>query len=340
MDKTVWFTRCPVPTATGMAIRQGLIDERLRSTGWQARSLAASTDPKVRQAHFDQSQDHLFRHGGNTPPIMALARGGDLRIVGMSWYDAYRAILVLPGSGIRTAADLKGRRLSLPRRNKDAVDFWRSTALRGAGQVLAGEGLSLGDVQLVPVDTDRTFVEDSRQGTSANDTLWDADFMLGHQREEAFALIRGEVDAVFTQGAQGALLRGFLGAHSVQGRPAGRLHNNDTPLLFTMSGRLIDEAPEAAAAILRAALDASAWAARHASDAHRLLAADVGLPEEMAARAYSPAIHEQLAIDLADDKVALLQAQIAGLHSLEMIPAPFDARQSIDPRPLQAALAL
>ncbi|MEW6645070.1 MAG: hypothetical protein AB1586_31510 [Pseudomonadota bacterium] len=40
--------------------------------------------------------------------------------------------------------------------------------------------------------------------------------MLGHQREEAFALMRGEIDAFYSQGAMAALVEDFLGAITIR----------------------------------------------------------------------------------------------------------------------------
>ncbi len=128
---TVWYTRCPVPTAFSLAVEQGWIDDAVAGEGLVARSLSASPDPAIRQAHFDQNLSAFFRHGGNIPPIVARSRGVDVRLIGLSWAQIPQQLLTLPGSGIGSAEDLRGRRLSLPRRVHSSVDFVRATALRG-----------------------------------------------------------------------------------------------------------------------------------------------------------------------------------------------------------------
>ncbi len=64
----LWYTRCPVPTAFGIATRNGQLESDYREVGVSFSSLATSTDSKVRQAHFEQNQPRSFRHGGNIPP--------------------------------------------------------------------------------------------------------------------------------------------------------------------------------------------------------------------------------------------------------------------------------
>ncbi len=139
-DPILWYTRCPTPTAFGISIQNGWIKEEFSSDGIAVRSLTSSSDPKVRQAHFEATQPNFFRHGGNGPPIVSRSRGADIRVVALSWNRAYKPILALPESRIRTVADLKGKRLSIPRRAKDSVDFWRATALRGISHALAAGG--------------------------------------------------------------------------------------------------------------------------------------------------------------------------------------------------------
>lgn len=60
---TLWHTRCPVPTAFSIAVQHGRLDEALRPEGVQVQSIAVSTDPQVRQAHFEQILPGFFRHG-------------------------------------------------------------------------------------------------------------------------------------------------------------------------------------------------------------------------------------------------------------------------------------
>jgi len=341
----IWCSRCPVPTATGIAIRRGMLDQALGGSGVQVRSLAASTDRSVRQSHFDQSQRLLFRHGGNGPPLMSLSRGTRIKIVGLSWHDVYRPILAMTGAGIVDATGLKGRRLSLPVRASDPFDFWRAAVLRGYSDVLASAGLSLADVDLVEVPTDRAFVDDTADADGPRGSLFGANFMLGHQREEAFALIRGEVDAIYSHGSIAVIVQGFTGAKAIADIGALRVDgaerpaNNDCPLVFTATTDLVEQMPDVVAALLREAMGAAGWARDHKDEACRLVAADVGIAEELTTKAYSPEFHRQLDIDLSKPRLAALDRQIAALSDAGFLAGPIDLAEVIDPGPLRQAKA-
>jgi ABC-type nitrate/sulfonate/bicarbonate transport system substrate-binding protein len=348
MSLKLWYTRCPTPTAFSVALHTGLIATEFAADGIDIDTLASSSDPKIRQSHFGATAPNFFRHGGNTPPLVSRSKGADIRIVAASWNAAYRPILALPESGIRTVADLRGKRLSIPRRLKDPLDFWYATAIRGLRHALATGGLTLDDIVPVEVATGRTFIEDTRANAKAGDSLWDARFMLGHQREEAFALVRGEVDAIYSQGAMAALLDGFLdavtvadnGAPDASGVPAGLKPNNDAPYILTASGRLIDERPDLVARLVARVLDAVDWARDHERETKSIIAIETGLAVELVDRAFSPRVHQELGIDLDDEKLAALRSQHQHLVALGMIAQPIDFDRFIDPRPLTAAHAL
>jgi ABC-type nitrate/sulfonate/bicarbonate transport system substrate-binding protein len=341
---TIWYTRCPVPTAFSVAVRNGWLDDELAADGIAVQSLAASTDRAVRQAHFEQTQSHFFRHGGNIPPIVSRSRGADVRLIGLSWTDTLEAVLALPESGIETVADLRGRRLALPRRVNDSVDFWRATIIRGWQRALEVAGLSDDDVEFVEIEIDRAYVDDTTESTERRSTLWDARFMLGHQREEAAAIVRGEVDAIFSQGATGAIVKSFLGARTVL--DVGQLDdralrvNNSVPLALTVTGDLLDSRPDVVARVLARTLQAADWARGHASDAGRIVAAEVGVPEEILDVGFSPQVTAQLDVDLDAEKVAGLISQTELLRRHGFLAGDVDLDAFIAREPLEDARRL
>src|ERR1700733_487729 len=124
----LWYTRCPVPTASSIAISQGWLDDEFARDGITVSSLRASADSDVRESHFDHTKAASFRQGGNIPPIWTRSRGSDVRLIGLSWAEQYQAILTRADTGIDGPEDLAGRRLALPRRGNDQIDFWRGGA--------------------------------------------------------------------------------------------------------------------------------------------------------------------------------------------------------------------
>ena len=80
----LWYTRCPVPTASSIAISQGWLDDEFVPDDIAVASLRASADSAVRESHFNHSQADSFRQGGNIPPIWTRSRGSDVRLIGLS----------------------------------------------------------------------------------------------------------------------------------------------------------------------------------------------------------------------------------------------------------------
>lgn len=341
--ETIWYTRCPVPTAFSIALQLGWLDAEFASDGIVLRSLASSTEASVRQSHFSHSQANSVRHGGAIPPLLARQRGSDLRIVGLSVSGFTQRVLALKESGIRNVRDLAGKRLGIPCRINDPIDFARATALRGFDLALKQGGLLAGDVLLVDVKEERRFVDDTTPDTGRSATLWDASSNFGFQRAAAFALLRGEVDAIFAHGASSVTLQSFLGATVVaewdlSDDLASTVNNQPFPL--TVSGTLVDDRPDVVARLVARVREAAAWAREHEREAKRIIASETGLPEEIVDRAFGPNVHAQLDIDLAPRLVNALQALHDDVLLRGFLHVPVDLEAFIDRRPLQAAQAL
>jgi ABC-type nitrate/sulfonate/bicarbonate transport system substrate-binding protein len=349
---TIWYSYCPGPNAVGIAGHLNWLADEFEPDGITVRTLASSPadSREVRDAHQlvpkPELFANLFRHGGNPPPLVALSRGVDLRIVGLTWTEATRRVLAFQDSGIRTPADLRGRRLSLPKRNGMAVDYLRSVTLRTYSEALAAAGLSFDDVELVEVES-----QDARTAGVApprpeplpyNATLWSAWTNAGAQTDEALALARGEVDVIASEHAQAANLQATLKLHTVfdtrESAQPNQRASGDQPLVLTVNGTLLDERPDIVERWIRRSLEAADWAQRNPSEARRFVAADAGLPEDLVDTAYSPGVHEQLGIDLDEQSISALQVQHDHLLAHGFLDGDgFDVEEFIDRGPLEAA---
>ena len=107
LPRTIWYTRCPVPTASGIAIQKGWLKEAFASEGIAVRSMRHSHDPKTRESHYTHTLEDSFRQGGNTPALFARSEGKDTVLLGLHWIPQYQAILSLPGSGLTKLKQLK-----------------------------------------------------------------------------------------------------------------------------------------------------------------------------------------------------------------------------------------
>ncbi len=336
---TLWYTRCPVPTASSIAIHHGWLIAEFASDGIAIRSLRASAEKSVRESHFDHGQPDSFRQGGNAPPIWARSEGQDTVVVGLVWLPQYQSILSLPDKGFRSAADLKGARLALPRRIHEKIDFWRASALQAYVQALDSVGLSLHDVTLVDLPIEEPYIRDV--GQSESGPLFDARQFARSVRAEAFALIRGEVDALYTYGASGPPLQEFLGAQTVvdiaHNSDTRMAINNGTPNVLTVSGRLAREHPELVARYLVQVLRAAKWARIHPDMAAPLVAQEVSLATEWLSSAFDDTLYDALLPSLAPHLVDALKVRKDFLLKHGFLRRDFSVDEWIDFQPLQIA---
>ena len=336
----LWYTRCPIATASSLAIQNGWMDEEFAPDGIHVASLRESGERGIRESHFDHTQGNSFREGGNIPPIWTRSRGGDIRLVGLAWVDEYQAILTLSETGIRTVRDLKGRRLALPRRVNDQIDFWRAKTLRGFLSALATEGMDDRDVELVDLPVEETYLGDD--AVSHTGSLWSGARRQRLSKAEAFALIRGQVDAIYACGALGAALAAFLGAWTVFDlwrHPDRRVRiNNATPTALTVSGTLCRERPDLVARYAARTLAGARWAEAHRAEWVLRMAREAGASEEWVEAAYGPDAHRHLAPELGEELIVAMESQKDFLLRWGFIERDFDVRDWVDARPLEEAL--
>jgi ABC-type nitrate/sulfonate/bicarbonate transport system substrate-binding protein len=327
--RQLWYTRCPAPTPLGIAIQQGRLREEFAREGFDLKALQDSSDPAIRESHFTHSQPYSFRQGGNIPALWARSRGARTRVIGVTWVDEFQGLIALPSSGLTTAADLKGRRLALPRNTgQTIVDFHQATALRGLTSLLPTVALSLSDVSLVNLDkTTPAAGERSQEFT-----------------REALALVRGEVDAAFVKGATGLEAANLIGARVLvdTGAQSNRhLHaNNGNPRPLTVDAELLEQRPDIVARVLARVIEASEWADSNPADTRAYIARETRSAEHWVSLAYPSNLAQQLRIGLEERDLAALASFKDFLLDTGFIPSDFDVAAWTDPAPLRAAQQL
>ena len=341
-EDTIWYTRCPLPTAFSVAVHTGLLAQKLRPLGVQVESLRHSDDPQVRLSHFTHTWPGMMRQGGHIPPLWSRSQGRDVRLIGLSWTDEAQFVLTLPGRGITTVEDLRGRRMAVPLRPNFPIDFWRATVLKGYADALATVGLTLADVVLVDILVPtQPFAERAKGSTARVSPPGAAHQTLSSQSLEAAALVRGEVDALFSPGHYGVALRAFLGAQTVVdvSRQSHRLArvNNPSLLAFTVDGRFLDANRPAVAAVLAGALEGAERARRDPREAARIVAAESGNAEELVEEIFGAHFAEDLAPRVNDELLEALAQQNHFLHQQGFIPRQVPIAEWLDTGPLEEA---
>lgn len=337
-SKQLWYTRCPLPTASGLALDRGMLARRLGSIGWSLDAIESAAGSRARDSHFTHATPQLFRQGGNIPPIWARSRGADTALVGIAWTREYQTILARPGSGIRTVADLRGRRLALPRRTSGEIDFWRAMCLRAYDSALRLGGMTLDDVELVELPVHERYIPDGGGDPDQAAWMWAGGARARRQQAETFAVIRGEVDALYASGALGLQLQALLEAPVVvdlgfHPDPAVSI-NNQVPNILTVDGALAREHPEVVAQYLAALEEAAEWARGEPDTANRTCAREVGSPEEWIAPSYRDEAANALAVSLEPRLVAAVESQKQFLLAHGFIEHDFPIGDWVDARPL------
>ncbi|MEU0479511.1 ABC transporter substrate-binding protein [Streptosporangium sp. NPDC006013] len=321
---TIWYTRCPVPTASGIALDTGRLEASLTTAGLAVAPLRMAG---VAEAHFDHRLPALFREGGNVPALWARSRGERTRLVGLTWVPELQAIVTRRGSGITGPRDLVGRRLILPTHGGDRVDFFRAMALRGFDATLRCVGLSLADVELVDAPAPLPQTEDVG-----------ADGFYG---PTVAALRAGLGDVAYVKGAPGADVMArddLLCVHDLTLTTDPRLQvNNGTPRTLTVSEGLATRRPDIVARYIAALRDAARWAAGHPEDTARIVAAETGSTRVGVARAYGDTLHHRLEPELRPEWIGHLDDQKRFLLRHGVLPRDFPIEEWIDPGPLAAS---
>ncbi|HEK1684190.1 TPA: ABC transporter substrate-binding protein [Pseudomonas putida] len=324
----IWFTRCPVPTASGIAYKLGWLNEEFAADGLPVETLQEAR--QLGQHHYDHQLPGLFREGGNLPALAARAAGAPSRLIGLTWIEEWQTILVRPDSGIRSAADLRGKRLALPAWGDNRPgSIARAMSLHGYKGALASAGLSLDDVQLKEV----ALLDQARAETP----------QLGLQRlwSGLDYLARGEVDAVYVKGAAAADAARRLGlvvGVDLDALPDPRHRiNNGTPRPITVHQSLLDDHFDLVVRFLAQTLRAAQWAAGNRDALNAILEEETRAGSQGVAEAYRGDFHTTLAPDLSAQRLDYLDVQKTFLNLHGFLERDFDLADWVDHRPLQAA---
>jgi ABC-type nitrate/sulfonate/bicarbonate transport system substrate-binding protein len=338
----LWFTRCPVPTATGIAYKLGWLDHEFAADGITVRTLQESGSELGRH-HYDHRLPTLIREGGNMLSIAARAQGEPTKLVGLTWIEESQLILTRPDTGIRSAADLKGRRLALPGWSHNDIpshvrgtSIARGMSLAGYKGALASAGLTLDDVDLVEVPDRLRNIggsgRDSGQRRSGVNRLWP----IG-------ALVDGVVDAIYVKGAAAidhAKAAGLVVALDLDALPDKRFRvNNGTPRPITVHQNLLDNHFDVLVRFLAVTLRAADWVRAEPDKLRAILEFETEGSPQSVDRAYAH-LHEGLHPALDTERLSLFEQQKKFLFTHGFLDADFALPDWVDPRPLEAALAL
>lgn len=333
MTDTLWYTRCPVPTASGLAHSLGWLGETAERSGLTF-GVLQDAGPELAGFHFDHALPGLVREGGNVPALAARAAGSPTRLIGLTWIDESQAILVGPDSPVASPAELAGLRIGVPAWAQDqARSFPRAMALHGFASALRLGGLTLADVTVVELSVERD--PQVRADVQQRDrrVTWGAE-----------ELLRGEVDAIYVKGARAqevAAEHGLRVAVDLDATDSLRLRvNNGTPRPITVHQHLLDTRPEVVIDFLAQSLRAADWAAGNLDGVRAVLQRETLSGPDGVVAAYGEEFHRGLHPSLDGERLELLGVQKQFLYTHGFLAADFDLDSWVAPEPLARAQEL
>ncbi|MFZ5491294.1 MAG: ABC transporter substrate-binding protein [Pseudomonadota bacterium] len=334
MPRTLWYTRCPVATASGIAFQRQSFDEEFDGTDFRVRNIKELGREKA-DTHFDHSLADSFREGGAIPPLWARTRGADTLAVGLTFVADSLATFVRADDPATRVQDLAGRRFGLPVRPYILIDFMKVNAHKGFYSTLLANGMQESDARFVEMtindDMHGSINADLKQGDRPS--LYDAD--VDH-------LLRGEVDVIFCKNAEvGLIERRYRGRirklYDLMHDQTDRAHMvNANPRIITVSAGLAREAPEAVERYLQVLVRTANWAAGHPAEATAALAAELGVTADDIRNTYEPGFHQKLWPSFGAETRRLLQVQIDFMQSHGYL-GPVDLESWMQPRFLEQA---
>jgi ABC-type nitrate/sulfonate/bicarbonate transport system substrate-binding protein len=326
----VWYTRCQVPTASGIALDLGWLERRYLSDD-AAFGVLQDAPLEIALAHYDHSLPTLIREGGNVPAIVAKAGGAPTRLIGLTWIDEGQAIVGHPEK-VRSAADLQGARITVPAfADRRTASHARAMAIGGFEAALAAHGLKLDDTVIIDIPLAATVPPGKLRKA------------LGIKDWPALQLVAdGQADAAYVKGAaarEAAKDLGLAVVVDIDALPKAARVNNGTPRPLTAHADLIEQRPEWVIDFLALTLNAAAWAADHPQATIDLVSRETGGSSAAVTALYGSGFHRGLAPDLSDERLGLLDIQIDRLARHGFIERTFSAHDWADHALLEAAHA-
>ncbi|RLA16183.1 MAG: hypothetical protein DRQ60_05055 [Gammaproteobacteria bacterium] len=315
MERTIYYTRCPVATATGIALETGQFEKEFGDGPNQFHNIKELGRDKMLQSHFDHHLDNSVREGGAIPPIWARSRGADTALLGLTFVQDSLAFLVRADSDIHNFNDLADKRCSLPLHPKLLTDFMRANTERGFLCALAEHDMAPEAVNFVDTIIDNDFKDAANPDAGSDKVKGGKQFEATMFDHELQALMDGEVDVIFIKNVQPARLMRLYGDKLrviydlLDAKNPDHIINGN-PRIITISRNVVDEDPELVTRYLQVLVRSAHYGSNHQAKTARIWAREIGVEVEDIYNSYRGEFHTSVWPSLSDATLRRLRVQI------------------------------
>ena len=270
--KEVWYTNCPLVSASNVDQELGWTREEYKKIGVKF-DFFRNTRENDFYPHYIHNLDNLIRFGGLFPPVQVHADIRRTRLLGVT-HVPYEggAMMVRARDKIYRMKDLKGKKIGLSKSlNTIKNDWWRIQEEQGIELMLMMNDMTRKDVEIVEFPYPDDWYNDPKmlEPLYNPSDLW---LQRDHKHDLAFrpletALEKGVVDAIYTQSKVFQHLQEatgkFKAIEDLSKYPDWTLQVANIPAVITCTDVMAKEHPELAVAFLKGMIRVGRWANEH-----------------------------------------------------------------------------
>jgi ABC-type nitrate/sulfonate/bicarbonate transport system substrate-binding protein len=278
--KEVWYTNCPLVSASNVDQELGWTREEYKKIGVKY-DFFRNTRENDFYPHYIHNLDNLIRFGGLFPPVQVHADIRRTRLLGVTHVPREGGVMMVRArDDIYRMTDLKGKKIGLTKSlNTIKNDWWRIQEEQGIELMLRLNGMTRNDVQIVEFPYPDDWYNDPKmlEPLYNPSDLW---IQRDHKRDLAFrpletALLNGVVDALYTQGKVTQHLMEATGRlkaiEDLSRYPDWTLQVANIPAVITCTDVMAEHHPELAVAFLKGMIRVGRWGNEHKHAAAAIL---------------------------------------------------------------------